>query len=223
LQSSEHVRVVFLKGAGATFSAGADLAWMKSALDRSEADNREDAFQLARMLKLLWDLPQLTVALVQGAAFAGGAGLVAACDMAVAVADARFCFSETRLGLTPATISPYVVQALGPRDTRRLFATAEVFDAAYAEKVGLITEVVGDAAALEARAAQIAAAMLACAPGAVADAKRMVVDVAGKPIEHKLMEETARRIAAARVSDDGQEGVRAFLEGRKPRWAVPEY
>lgn len=219
LQGAEGVRVVFLRGAGGTFSAGADLDWMRAAVDRSESDNREDAFAMARMLKLLWDLPALTVALVEGGAFGGGAGLAAACDLAVATADAKFAFSEVKLGLIPATISPYVVAAIGPRAARGLFATGRVFDAEHALRIGLVGEVAPDAAGLDEAEARIAAAMLACAPGAVADAKQLAMDVYAREIDHGLMEETARRIAQARVSGEGQEGVRAFLERRTPDWA----
>lgn len=222
LQGAEGVRVVFIRGAGGMFSAGADLDWMRAAADRTESDNRDDAFEMAKMLKQLWDIPALTVALVEGGAFGGGAGVAAACDLAVATADARFSFSEVRLGLIPATISPYVVQAIGPRASRALFATGQVFDAAYAERIGLVSEVVADVAALDAARDRIARDILACAPGAVADAKRLVSDVHGQEIDHGLMEETARRIAAARIGEEGQEGVRAFLERRKPSWAAAE-
>jgi methylglutaconyl-CoA hydratase len=222
LQGAEGVRVVFIRGAGGMFSAGADLEWMRAAADRSESDNRDDAFEMAKMLKQLWDIPALTVALVEGGAFGGGAGVAAACDLAVATASSRFSFSEVRLGLIPATISPYVVQAIGPRAARGLFATGRVFDAAHAERIGLVSEVVADAAALDAAHDRIAQEIMACAPGAVADAKRLVSDVYGREIDHGLMEETARRIAAARVGDEGQEGVRAFLERRKPAWASSE-
>ncbi|MFL5295447.1 MAG: enoyl-CoA hydratase-related protein [Phenylobacterium sp.] len=218
LAGAEGVRVIFLRGAGGTFSAGADLDWMRSAVDSSEAANREDAMALARMLKQLWDLPALTVALVEGAAFGGGAGLVAACDMAIATRDARFSFSEVKLGLIPATVSPYVVAAIGPRAARAFFATGRVFDAQEAQQIGLVSEVAADATALEAVQARIARDILACAPGAVADAKQLAMDVFGREIDHGLLEETARRIAAARVGDEGQEGVRAFLERRKPAW-----
>ncbi|WP_421931696.1 enoyl-CoA hydratase-related protein [Phenylobacterium sp.] len=219
LQGAEGVRVVFLRGAGGMFSAGADLDWMREAADRSESDNRDDAYQMAVMLKSLWDIPALTVALVEGGAFGGGAGLAAVCDLAVATATAKFSFSEVRLGLIAATISPYVVGAVGPRTARALFATGSVFDAAYAEKVGLITEVVADTAALEAARDRIAAEMMTCAPGAVADSKKLVEDVAYRPIE-SVMDETAKRIARTRVSPEGQEGVRAFLDKRKPSWVV---
>lgn len=219
LQGAEGVRVVFVRGAGGTFSAGADLDWMREAADRTESDNREDAYAMAKMLKSLWDIPALTVALVEGGAYGGGAGLAATCDIAVSTADAKFSFSEVRLGLIAATISPYVVGAVGPRTARALFATGSVFDAAYAEKVGLITEVVADTAALDGACARIATEMMACAPIAVADSKKLVEDVAYRPIE-EVMEETSRRIARTRVSPEGQEGVRAFLDKRKASWVV---
>ncbi|ODT85386.1 enoyl-CoA hydratase-related protein [Phenylobacterium sp. SCN 70-31] len=219
LKGAEGVRVVFVRGAGGTFSAGADLDWMRAAVDRTESDNRADAMELAKMLKALHDLPALTVALVEGGAFGGGAGLAAACDLALATAEARFSFSEVRLGLIPATISPYVIEAIGPRRARALFATGRIFDAAHAERVGLVDEVVADPAALRAAAQRIAAEMRACAPGAVEGSKRLVADVAGRVIDRDLMELTAHRIAAARVSEEGQAGVRAFLERRKAPWA----
>lgn len=219
LHGAEGVRVVFLRGAGGVFSAGADLEWMRSAADWSEADNRDDAMGLASMLKALHDVPALTVALVEGAAFGGGAGLVAACDMAIATQDVKFSFSEVRLGLTPATISPYVVAAIGPRAAKVLFATGRVFGAGDAQAYGLIQEVAPDGGTLEALQAAIADGMKPCAPGAIGDSKALVDAVVGRPIDHGLMEETARLIARRRVSDEGQEGVRAFLEKRKPTWA----
>lgn len=219
LAGAEGVRVVFIRGAGGTFSAGADLDWMRAALDRTESDNRADAYELAKMLKALHDLPMLTVALVEGAAMGGGAGLAAACDLAIATADAKFSFSEVKLGLIAATISPYVVEAIGARAARALFATGRLFDAHYAQRVGLVTEVVADAAALQGEAHRISAEMVACAPGAVGASKRLVADVAGRVIDRDLMEMTAHRIAQTRVGAEGQEGVRAFLERRKAAWA----
>ncbi len=219
LHGSEHVRVVFIRGAGETFCAGADLDWMRAAADHSEADNRDDAMQMAKMFKALWDIPALTVAAVEGGAYGGGAGLAAACDLAIATKDASFSFSEVRLGLVAATISPYVVAAIGPRQARALFATGRVFDAAHAERIGLVTEVVEDRNAMAEACERIAGQIMACAPGAVAASKALVNDVAGREIDHGLMEETAKRIARARVGDEGQEGVRAFLEKRKPSWA----
>lgn len=219
LQAADHVRIVFLRGAGGTFSAGADLEWMRTASQASEDDNRADAMELALMLKALHDLPVLTVALVEGAAFGGGVGLAAACDMAVATDDARFSLSEVRLGLTPATISPYVVRAVGVRNARRLFARAVAFDAPEALRIGLVDEVVADAAALDRRAEQLAEDAIWTAPGAVADAKRLADDVAGRELDHHLLADTARRIAERRASPEGREGVRAFLERRKAAWA----
>jgi len=222
LAGAEGVRVVFIRGAGGVFSAGADLEWMRAAIDRTEADNRDDAMAMAVMLKQLWDLPQLTVALIEGGAFGGGAGLACACDLAIGTADTKFSFSEVRLGLIPATISPYVVQALGPREARALFATGRVFDSAYAERIGLLSEVVPDAAALDAAQDRIATEIKACAPGAVGESKRLVSHVHGRHVDHGLLDDTARRIAAARVGSEGQEGVRAFLERRRPSWNLAD-
>jgi methylglutaconyl-CoA hydratase len=142
LEGADGVRVVFLTGAGEVFSAGADLEWMRDAADYTEAENREDALAMATMLKRLYDLPSLTVALVDGAALGGGAGLAAACDLAVATEQAQFGFSEVKLGLIAATISPYVIAAIGPRRARGLFATGNMFSAAFAREIGLIDEVV---------------------------------------------------------------------------------
>jgi methylglutaconyl-CoA hydratase len=213
------VRVVFLRGEGGTFSAGADLEWMRDAADHLEADNRDDAMQMAIMLKHLYDIPALTVALVEGGAFGGGVGLAAACDMAIAVEGARFAFSEVKLGLVAATISPYVVAAIGARKARRLFATGEVFDTALAREIGLLDEVVPDVAALEASKDRIRLAMQACAPGAVGESKKLVAHLIGRHLDHALMDHTARLIAAVRVGAEGQAGVRAFLAGAKPPWA----
>ncbi len=219
LQGADHVRVVFIRGAGGTFSAGADLGWMADAARWSEGDNRDDAMGLAKMLKALHDVPALTVAIVEGAAMGGGAGIVAACDMAVAVKGTKFAFSEVKLGLIPATIAPYVVEAVGARTARALFMTANLFDAAAAKEFGLVGHVLDSADQIDGFIADFAAGMKACAPGAVGEAKRLVNHVAGHRIDHALMEETAKRIARARVSPEGQEGVGAFLDKRKPRWA----
>jgi methylglutaconyl-CoA hydratase len=235
LKGADHVRAVFIRGAGETFCAGADIDWMKRGGERTEEDNEADALALARMLKHLHDLPQITVALVHGAAMGGGAGIVAACDVAVAVKDAKFRFSEVRLGLTPATISPYVVEAIGPRVARALFATAEGFDGEYAEKIGLVQYTVEDQAGLAAMMEHLSDLAMAAAPGAVADAKALVrhltddvtrvrnfivpVQLAnGHVIDEDLMKETARRIAKRRASSEGREGLAAFLEKRKPEW-----
>jgi methylglutaconyl-CoA hydratase len=218
LHGQDGVRIIFVRGRGGNFSAGADLDWMREAADLTEDDNHEDALAMARMLKQLYDLRPLTVALVEGGAFGGGAGLVTACDMAIAVKDAQFAFSEVKLGLIAATVSPYVVRAIGPRRARSLFATARLFDAVYAEKIGLIDEVVADAVALEAAQTRLSAEIMACAPGAVAASKDLVEFVAEHGLDNHVMDETARRIARARVSDEGKEGIAAFLDKRKASW-----
>ena len=218
LHGADKVRVVFIRGAGGTFSAGADLNWMRDAADWSESDNRDDAIGLAKMLKALHDVPALTVALVEGAAMGGGAGIVAACDMAVAVEGTRFAFSEVKLGLIPATIAPYVIEAVGARRARQLFLTANIFDADYAAHAGLIDMVLPEGSVDE-FISMLTDSLSANAPGAMGDAKRLVNDVAGEEIDNRLLEETAKRIARARVSAEGQEGVRAFLDKRAPSWA----
>lgn len=215
----DRIHGVFLKGAGDTFCAGADIGWMRRQGAQSEAENQADAAALARMLVKLHALPQLTVALVQGAAYGGGAGLVAACDYAVATQEAMFRFPEVRLGLTPATISPFVIEAVGARTARGLFASGLPFDAQSAARFGLVQSVVADAAALEAEMRRIGGLALENAPGAVAEAKRLAHDFAGKPIDDRLAGETAKRIAVRRASREGQEGLAAFLERRPPDWA----
>lgn len=220
LKDADGVRIVFLRGAGGAFSAGADLEWMRSAADWTVSENRADALLLAEMLLALRELPQFTVALVEGPAFGGGAGLVAACDYAVAAPDAMFAFSEVRLGLVAATISPHVVAAIGPRRAKSLFATGRIFDAAFAEKIGLVDEVVAATADLDDAMERLSTEIMACAPGAVAASKALVDDIAGLPIDEELLEETARLIADRRASEEGQEGVRAFLEKRNPGWAL---
>lgn len=218
LKGADHVRIVFIRGAGQTFCAGADVDWMRRSAELTELGNETDALTLARMLRHLHDLPQLTVALVHGAAMGGGAGLAAACDMAVAMKDARFCFSEVKLGLIPSIISPYVVEAIGPRWSKALFATAKVFDGAFAERIGLAQYAVADDAELQKVMEQLTELALAAAPGAVRDAKGLVRFVTGHKIDDALAKETARRIAQRRVSAEGREGLAAFLEKRKPEW-----
>lgn len=219
LQGAEGVRIVFLRGAGGVFSTGGDLSWAREAADLPPDDDRADSLDMAKMLKALWDLPALTVALVEGRAFGGGAGLVAACDMAVALSAAEFAFPEVAAGLLPAVVSPYVVAAIGPRAARSLFVTGRTFTAEHAAAVGLVDEIVADTAALEAAQVRLAGEMLAVAPGAAAAAKGLVADTWGRPIDHDLMRHTARLGAQARESDEGREGVAARLQGRKPNWA----
>lgn len=220
LKGADHVRIVFVRGAGESFCAGADVDWMRRGGERSVDENEADALTLARMLKHLHDLPQLTVALVHGAAMGGGAGLAAACDVAVARRDATFRFSEVRLGLTPATISPYVIEAIGPRWAKALFATGESFDGAWAEKIGLVQYTVEDDAELRAMMEHLTDLAMNAAPGAVTDAKALVRFVAGHKIDDGLARETARRIALRRASPEGREGLAAFLEKRKPEWGA---
>ncbi len=218
LHGADRVRVVFIRGAAGTFSAGADLNWMRDAAGWSEADNRTDAMGLARMLKALHDVPALTVAIVEGSAMGGGAGIVAACDMAVAVAGTRFAFSEVKLGLIPATIAPYVVEAVGARRARQLFLTGNIFDADYAAHAGLIDMVLPEGS-VDQFIEMLSDSLSTNAPGAMGDAKRLVNDIAHHKIDGGLLDETAKRIARARVSDEGREGVAAFLEKRAPIWA----
>jgi methylglutaconyl-CoA hydratase len=219
LHGADRVRAVFIRGAGGTFSAGADLNWMRDAAGWSESDNRDDAMGLAKMLKALHDIPALTVAVVEGNAMGGGAGIVAACDMAVAVEGARFAFSEVKLGLIPATIAPYVIEAVGARRARQLFLTANAFDADYAAHAGLIDLVLPEGSVDE-FISMLSDSLTNNAPGAIGEAKRLVNDIAHHKIDNGLMDETAKRIARARVSDEGREGVAAFLEKRKASWTV---
>lgn len=219
LRGADHVRAVIIRGVGKSFSAGADVEWMRAAAHYTEDENEKDALALAEMLRKLNELPMLTIAAVQGAAMGGGAGIVAACDVAVAVQSAVFRFSEVRLGITPATISPYVIDAIGPRWARALFATGESFDAAYAEKIGLVHFTVKDEEQMDAEIARLTDLAFDTAPGAVAAAKALVRDVTGREIDHALSVMTAKRIAARRASDEGKEGLTAFLEKRRPSWS----
>lgn len=215
------VRVVVLEAAGRSFSAGADLDWMRRAAGQGEAENVDDALALAGLMRTLDRLPRPTVAVVQGAAYGGGVGLVACCDVAIAAERASFCLSEVRLGLIPAAISPYVIQAIGARQARRWFVTAEAFPAARALEVGLVHEVVPQEGLAAARDA-VLAALLGGAPEAQAESKALVFLCEGRPVDEALGAETARRIAARRASAEGREGIAAFLERRAPAWRFPE-
>jgi methylglutaconyl-CoA hydratase len=211
------VRVLLLTGAGKAFCAGGDLNWMRKMGTLTDADNRKDATRLADMLHAVWTCPKPIVACVNGDAYAGGMGLVAACDMAVAADSAHFCLSETRLGLLPATISPYVIRALGERASNRYFLTAERFDAATALRLGLVHEVVPAGQALEAAEA-LCRTLCANGPGAVQASKRLVRDFAGQPLDAGLIADSVERIAAIRSTEEAREGVTAFLEKREPAW-----
>ncbi len=217
IADNSNVRVMVLGSEGKSFSAGADLEWMKRMASYSYDENLRDASALALMLKTLNEIPQPTIARVQGAAFGGAVGLVSCCDMAVAASAASFSLSEVKIGLVPATISPYVIAAIGQRAARRYFVTAERFDAHRALQLGLVNEVV-DAEQLDQEIDRLINTLLANGPEAVTGAKQLVFDVAGKPIDQQLIDATCETIAAIRVSEQGQEGLQAFLERRKPQW-----
>jgi len=210
-------RIVVLGGRGSAFSAGGDLNWMQKMAGYSFDENYADALVLADMLHTIATLPKPTIARVHGPAYAGGMGLVAACDIAVAADEAEFCLSEVKLGLVPATISPYVLAAMGRRAAQRYFLTAERFSAAEAHRIGFVHELV-PAAGIDDAVAGICRDLLAGGPDAHAATKELVRDVAGAPFTPELRAETARRIATARATDEGREGVRAFLEKRRPGW-----
>jgi methylglutaconyl-CoA hydratase len=219
LDARDDVRAIVLAANGPAFCAGADLNWMKKMATFSDEENRVDARRLADMLSAIYRVSKPVVARVSGDAFAGGVGLVAASDIVVAVDSARFCLSEARLGLIAATIAPYVIRALGERASRRYFTTAEPFDAATALRLGLVHEVVA-ADALDTRIGKITAALCANGPQAVRESKRLVQDVAGRVLDETLIDDTARRIARIRASEEGREGVASFLEKRAPAWAA---
>ncbi|KAB7648946.1 enoyl-CoA hydratase-related protein [Polymorphobacter fuscus] len=213
------VRAIILSGEGKSFCAGADLGWMKRAAAFTEAENRADAMRLSDMLAAIDSCPKPVIARVHGNVAGGGVGLVACADMAVAIDGTQFRLSEVRLGLTPATISPFVVARIGAGQARRWFLTAEAFDAAQARAIGLVHETAADAAAADAIIAGWLSHLTAAAPGAVADAKALVADVAGRTITDALRALTASRIAARRASAEGREGLAAFFDKRKPEWS----
>ena len=217
IADNSNVRIMVLGSEGKSLSAGADLEWMKRMASYSYDENLRDASALALMLKTLNEIPQPTIARIQGPAFGGAVGLVSCCDMAVAASAASFSLSEVKIGLVPATISPYVIAAIGQRAARRYFITAERFDAHRALQLGLVNEVV-DAEQLDQEIDRLINTLLANGPAAVTAAKQLVFDVAGKPIDQQLIDATCETIAAIRVSEQGQEGLQAFLERRKPQW-----
>ena len=211
------VRVVVLEGDGASFSAGADLHWMRGMAKMSEAENREDSLALARLMRTLDELPKPTIARVQGAAFGGGVGLVACCDIAIGATEAKFGLTESKLGLLPAVISPYVIAAIGARNARRYFATAELFDAAEALRIGLLHQVVAPDQ-LDAAVQRQVDLLLKAGPVASASAKTLVRDVVAHADGARHDADNAALIARLRVSPEGQEGLSAFLDKRKPAW-----
>lgn len=211
------VRVIVLGGHGKAFCAGADLNWMKSMAGYGWEDNRADASRLAEMLWAIYSCPLPVVGRLHGDCYAGGMGLAACCDVLVAADGMHFCLSEARLGLLPATISPYVMRAMGQQAARRYFITAERFSAAQAREMGFVHELVAPDA-LDAKVDEIVALLVANGPAAVKACKRLVQDFAGREITQDLRAETARRIADIRASDEGREGVQAFLNKREPAW-----
>ena len=220
LGAESDLRAIVLGGHGKAFCAGADLSWMRDMADYSWAQNHADASGLAHMLWTLWSCPVPIVGRIQGDCYAGGVGLAAVCDVLVASSAAHFCLSEARLGLLPATIGPYVVRALGEQASRRYFITAERFSAAQAHALGFVHELVPPDE-LDTKVAEIVAALVANGPAAVKACKQLVKDVAGRPIDAALRDDTARRIADIRASAEGREGVKAFLHKREPAWRAP--
>lgn len=217
LDHDRHIRVIVLAARGPSFCAGADLNWMKKMADYTDAENLTDAAALAEMMQSIYQCTKPVVARVQGDCYAGGMGLVAACDMAVADENAGFCLSEVRLGLIPATISPYVIRAIGERAARRYFLTAERFSAHQAKAMGLLHET-APTDGLDHAVDALVQALLTASPHAVSQAKRLIRDVAGETLDAHLVADTVRRIADIRASEEGREGVQAFLQKRKPAW-----
>jgi methylglutaconyl-CoA hydratase len=221
MEADDSVRLVVLSGAGKSFSAGADLHWMKRMAGFSKDENQRDAMTLAALMRTLANLRKPTIARVHGAAYGGGVGLVACCDVAVGSQNATFSLSEARLGLIPAVISPYVIAAIGERAARRYFLTGERFDGAQAWRLGLLHEVAATDGEMDDKIGEICDAMLDCGPVAQREAKDLIRAVAGKPLHSELIQDTADRIARIRSSPEGREGVAAFLEKRRASWVPP--
>jgi methylglutaconyl-CoA hydratase len=215
----DDIKVMVLDANGKSFSAGADLGWMKRMAGYSYEDNLKDANKLAQMLRALNFLPQATIAKVQGAAFGGAVGLASCCDIVIASNKASFCLSEVKLGLIPATISPYVVDAIGLKASRRYFQTAERFFADKAMQLGLVDEVV-ECEELTPTVDKMIVTLLSNSPQAMRQAKQLAFDVAYKEIDEALLMDTSARIASIRVSNEGQEGLSSFFEKRSPSWLV---
>ena len=215
--SDPAVRCVVLAAEGKAFCAGADLNWMRRMADYTREQNIDDAGELARMLRTIFECPKPTIAQIQGDVYAGGLGLVAACDIAISVEGAGYCLSEVKLGLIPATISPYVIRAMGARASHRYFLSAERFDATEALRLGLIHEVTTEAE-LQTRVSALCQALLQASPHAMQQCKQLLRDVAGRDIDDALVAQTVQGIADIRASEQGKEGVQSFLQKRKPSW-----
>ncbi|MBP9904142.1 MAG: enoyl-CoA hydratase/isomerase family protein [Rhodoferax sp.] len=219
LGQDRQVRAIVLAADGPAFCAGADLNWMRRMADYTQAENLADAAQLADMLRVIYTCPKPTVARIQGDVYAGGMGLVAACDMAISLDSANYCLSEVKLGLYPATISPYVIRAMGARAAHRYFLTAERFDAAEALRIGFVHAVVGQAQ-LDARVEELTQALVSASPNAIKECKTLLQRVAGQDIDASLLSHTVEGIASIRASAEGKEGVQSFLQKRKPSWLL---
>jgi methylglutaconyl-CoA hydratase len=221
MEADDAVRVVVLSGAGKSFSAGADLHWMKRMAGYSKDENVRDAMGLGALMRTLAFLRKPTVARVHGASYGGGVGLVACCDMAVALSTATFSLSEVKLGLIPAVISPYVVSAIGARAARRYFLTGERFEAAEAWRLGLVHDLATSPGDLDEKVGTLVDLLLEASPAAQREAKDLIRAVADRPVTSELIQDTAERIARVRASPEGREGVGAFLDKRKPSWVPP--
>lgn len=219
MENNAEVEVVVLRAEGKSFSAGADLNWMRRMADYSWEENYQDSQALATLMNTIYSMSKTTVCQVQGAAFGGGVGLVACCDIVIASERASFCLSEVKLGLIPAVISPYVVKAMGERQAQRYFTTAERFKADKAAEFGLVHEVVAEDSLIE-KTNEVITTLLSNGPQAVKAAKSLIRAVANQTIDQSLMDETARRIADIRASEQGKEGLNAFLEKRTADWSV---
>ncbi|WP_240222168.1 enoyl-CoA hydratase/isomerase family protein [Rheinheimera hassiensis] len=221
LANNDEVRVLVLAANGKNFSAGADLNWMRSMAQKDYQQNLNDAAELATLMHRLDKFPKPTIALIKGAAFGGALGLVACCDIAIAEENASFCLSEVRIGLIPAVISPYVMRAIGERESRRYFLTAERFMAPKAKQLGLLHEVVGDGELADS-AETFINTLLQNSPAALTAAKSLIHNIYNRKISNNVIAHTEQTIAEIRVSPEGQEGLSAFLEKRKPAWLGKE-
>ncbi len=210
-------RVMVLEAKGKSFSAGADLSWMKRMIDYSGEENLRDAQNLATLMKTLDRMPMTTIVKINGGAFGGALGLICCCDIAIGSEKSQFCLSEVKIGLIPATISPYVIAAIGPRAARRFFQTAEIIDANQALRLGLLSELV-PSDQLDDKTEEIIELLLLNSPNAVKSAKQLIVDVQGKPLTEALIQSTSEQIANIRTTEEGQEGLKAFLEKRPASW-----
>ncbi len=219
LRAEEQLRMVIFRGAGNDFCVGADRHWFELAKDYTQSENEDEGFAAAEVFRRIHDLPQLTVALLQGGVYGGGAGIACACDVAVAMEGASFRFGEVSRGMIPAAIAPFVVGAIGKRMAKALFLTGEDFDAGFAEQIGLAQFTVDDETGMEEMLEYLSSLAFANSPSAVADAKRLLHDIDARPIDRDMSHLTAKRAAARWERGEAQEGISALLEDRNPRWA----